>query len=63
MNNRDYLEVLLDRARTIVGQMERELRAPKSDDGKFAPHVAQERIRNVAKLGAKLKALEEATYA
>lgn len=62
MSDREYLDTLRQRARGIVNDMQRLLSGHELDneDGKFAPHVAKERLQRVAALAEKLSDLAAA---
>jgi hypothetical protein len=54
------MEVLIARARGKVAKMQKLLVPPMSDDFKFAPHVAADRLRQIAVIGEELDALAKA---
>lgn len=60
MTDRDYMEVLMQRARAKVEFMRKQLVPPLSEDFKFSPHVAQDRLKIVAKAGKELQAYSDA---
>lgn len=57
MTDRDFYDVLVVRAREIVRKVSSTLAEPISSDGKAAPHVAKERLRNLRSLAKQLEAL------
>ncbi len=62
MTDREYFEALRKRARDIIGDMDRGLAGHELEngDGCFAPHVAKERLLEVARLGEVLSNLRYA---
>lgn len=57
MTDREFAEALVERARQEIDKAARDLRAPHSEDGRMAPHVALSKIAKLELLAERLTAL------
>jgi len=57
VTDRDFAEVLVERARQEIDKALRDLRPPASHDGRMAPHVALEKLAKLEIFAENLNAI------
>lgn len=59
MTDREFADVLVQKARSVLDEAIRDLRSPQSEDGKTAPHVAYEKLQKLDRAANRLLVLAE----